>query len=307
MKKKLLIIAVLFVDALAVCAQVPTPEAEKPAEWSNRYQFIASLANTQFSKYQTGGGQNNITTGTIIDLSANRNTKYTVWNNNVLLALGVSRLGDAKTAKFRKADDRFTTSTKLTSKINEKIGYTALLDFRSQALEGLEYIDTTAIRISNIFAPAYLEAGLGATYTHPDFKINLSPLGGKFTFVLDTMLANKGKFGVTPGSAMRSELGARLEINAYKDINPSLNLRGNLGLFMNYKTTNKIDVRSDITASLKATKYIKVILAANYIYDHNITFDITDSNGVKMGYQAPRSQFSNIITIGFDYTIQQKK
>ena len=279
--------------------------AQAQANWSSHHQFLFSVSNAQFSKYQTGGGQNNITFGTIVDLTATRKTALSIWDNNLIFAIGLSRLGSAQTDKFRKSDDRFAINTKFTSKINEHLGYTALADFRSQSLPGVEYMDGKPMRISNVFAPAYLELGVGATYSNPTLKINASPLGSKFTFVLDTALSNAGKFGVEATKKFRGELGARVEINLNKKVNDNLTVKVKNSLFMDYKNPKYIDVNASMVATLKATKYIKVIFAANYTYDHDIKFSITDIDGNKLGYEAPRSQFNNMLTIGLEYIIDK--
>lgn len=54
----------------------------------------------------------------------------------------------------------------------------------------------------------------------------------------------------------------------------------------------------------KVNKYIKANVALAYIYDHDVKFDL-DENPLTPG--VPRSQFRQILSIGFSYDFGDSK
>lgn len=64
------------------------------------------------------------------------------------------------------------------------------------------------IKISDIFAPAYLLLTLGMDYMpNPYFSAFIALLAAKITFVNDPVLSAAGAFGATPGEKSRTEIG----------------------------------------------------------------------------------------------------
>ncbi len=60
-----------------------------------------------------------------------------------------------------------------------------------------------SVKISALFAPAYLLGSLGMDYKpKDDFSAYISPVTSKITIVADKDLANQGAFGVTPANMM---------------------------------------------------------------------------------------------------------
>lgn len=283
-------------------------------DWKNSATFNLNFNNTNLSTYWNGGGQSAMSINGLIGLKADYNKGKHVWNNSADLGLGYTRLGkksknDSIKNPFTKTDDRIILISNYGYKFKEDGRWSAAagLDFRTQFVEGL---DANRQKISDLFAPAYLIATLGFKYTSEDgnLKATISPIGAKITFVTDDSLSNAGAFGVDMGSTSRSQLGANLAASYSKNFTDDISLKTNLNLFADYETIDLVDVNWDATLTMKVNKYITASLALLYIYDHDIKFNIVDEDtGVPTGGTGPRSQFSNVINIGFVYNLKNYK
>ena len=125
---------------------------------------------------------------------------------------------------WRKNDDRLILNSLLGYKAAKYWIYTFYANFQTQLTNGNTYdSNNKGTLISALFAPAYLTYGPGFAFKKSDdFRINISPLAGRLTFVENDLLAAQGAFGVKPGENALYEFGASFD--AYYKINLAKNI-----------------------------------------------------------------------------------
>jgi len=242
------------------------------------------------------GGDESLSGTFLFKMDANKLKNRLAWDNHVELEYGFLRQG---TQKLRKSVDRILYTSKLGYQLrNPKWFATALMDFRTQFAKGYSYPNTDEY-ISKIMSPGYLNIGLGFDHKPNDhLSIYLSPLNGKFTFVLDDTLSEKGYFGVSPGNNVRSEFGGLVKCKYIREnIVENVTFETMLDLFSNYldKPAN-IDVIWDVKIDMKVNKYLSANLFTSLKYDDDI--DYIDKNGEN---KRPKVQFKELFGAGMSY------
>ncbi len=240
------------------------------------------------------GGQSNITLIGNLNLFANRTWENSKWENTLDLAYGFIKnnfIFDPD-ARIAKAEDKIDFSSKYGMKgWNEKVSYSALLNFRSQFDYGrVSPLEDTYI--SRFMSPGYVVFAIGLDYKPKNaLSIFVSPVSGKATFVTDDSLAATAAFGVNqikengdfyPGCRANSrvELGATVRVKYKDDIMENISLESQLELFSNYiDRPQNIDIRWNNAIVARVNKFITVNLFTDLIYDHDIKIGRVLSDG----------------------------
>jgi hypothetical protein len=240
---------------------------------TNPWKFIgvnkATISNTSFSNWNAGG-DNALSALFTLDYTLNYKTNTSKWDNRLLAVYGLNK---QEANPFKKTDDNIEFTSNYGRNITEHWLYAFELNFKTQFDKGYEKdsLDNEYVS-SNFLAPAYLTMSPGFEYKANDkFKVYLSPLASKITFVMDDTLSAKGAFGVDPGKKFRYELGFSVNSNWLYDFNDHFGMEHNLRLFSNFlgKPQN-IDVNYSGRFFIKATKFITVDFNIEMIYDDDI-------------------------------------
>jgi hypothetical protein len=293
MKKVLLALAGVLLS-LQGFAQQDSADARP---WRVGGNYSLQFNQAAYSNWQAGG-TNSITANSLVSLFANYQKGDWAWKNSLNLAYGLSYQEDI----FNKTDDRIELESRVDRKFRKNWNFSALLNFRTQFTDGFDQpgITEDSLKVSGAFAPAYTVLGLGLTYKPNDkFNAFISPLTTKVTIVGDERLSNLGAFGVDTGSTVRFEAGGYVNLSYNTPIAENIKLQSKLDLFSNYLDGNYkfVDVNAEIILFMKVNKYITANVALNMVYDHDIRFD-TNNDGVA---DAPRTQFREVIGVGFSY------
>ena len=224
--------------------------------------------------------------------------------------------------RIEKTEDRLDFATSYSLQASRQWKYSALITFKSQFANGYKYPNDSTL-ISAFMAPGYLTASLGFRYVKTEhFSFFLSPASGKFTFVCNQELADKGAFGVTkavidsigniiePGHNLLPEFGINVYANYNQSLSENIDLATNLTLYNNYLDPNKsnrwnIDVDWETTLNFSINKSIQTVLYLILKYDHNIDIPIYEViDGVKQQTGlGPRLQFKESLGIGLTYKL----
>jgi len=314
----LLSIVVLF--SAEACAQ--TTEAEKSIRtvskdtimgWKTGGLFGLNVSQASFSNW-AAGGQNTIALGGIVNLFANHKSEKSSWDT--MLDLGYGLLKQGKDADFIKTDDKLDFTSKYGRKASKDWYYAALVNFKTQMTAGYNYPNTVN-KISDLLAPAYVLAALGA-----DFKPNdiitafVAPVTSKNTIVNNDSLANAGAFGVkaatydddgkliSQGKKIRSETGGYVRVvyrqTLFKD--KSVSVTSKLDLFSNYRENpQNIDVSWETIIGLKVNKFITTTITTHLIYDDDVAIAVDRSGDGVLDGTGPRTQFKEVIAVGLSY------
>jgi hypothetical protein len=277
--------------------------AEVPADTSGKHWFIQGTSSLQFSQASftnwSSGGENSLGLVAWVNFKANYKKGKHVWGNNVDLGYGFNLLGKMDEAVYNKTNDKIELTTAYGYELhhNKKWYLTVLANFRTQFSAGYNYPDDSTL-ISNFMAPGYLVVGLGLTYAPATwFNAYLSPVSGRFTFVMDQQLADSGSFGVDPGKNMLGEFGTYFRANMNKDLAKNINLTTTLELFSNYlKDFGNIDVNWSLLLSLKVNKWLAASIQTQLIYDDDVMIKYDPDKPA-----GPRTQFKEMFGVGLTY------
>jgi hypothetical protein len=284
--KKIALTIMAVMTSLGLFAQ----EGRDTSYWKRNGDFTLNFSQVSFSNW-AAGGKNSVSGVALYNYAANYLKDRLAWDNSLNLGYGLLKEG---TGSMIKSEDKLEFSSKAGYKMapESKWFYSGLLNFRTQFANGYKYPDTDN-KISTLFAPAYLSFALGADYKPSDkFSLFLSPLGSKFTFVMDDELSSIGAFGVDRGKKFRAEMGGTLKSELKLPLMTNVDMVTALGLFSNYlHNPQNIDVNWDFRINMKINKYLSANLITNMIYDDDIAIDGKNS----------LVQFKQLFGAGFSY------
>lgn len=290
----LLLIAMFYLGITQLQAQAAAEESQ----WKKGATFTLNFSQTAMENW-AAGGQNAISGVGLFDSYANYAQGNFTWDNTLKIGYGTLKQDEQD---WFKSDDRLEFSSKYGQNAFENWYYSALVDFKTQFTKGFASVGDVD-HISNFFAPAYLNIAVGMDYKPNDnFTLFISPITGKMTFVNDTALANAGSFGVDAGDKFRAELGAYAKIGYKVELMENVNYSTQLGLFSNYMNNpQNIDINWDNLITFQINKYLNASLIFNMIYDDDIKFKESNSDGSTR--QVAKVQWKEMFALGLTYTL----
>lgn len=286
----------------ASIASTPAP-ASADTIWRKGGFFSINFGQVSFTNW-AAGGENSVSLNALSNLYANYKKGRSAWDNNINLAYGLLKQGDAE---LRKNEDKIDLTTKYGYDATKKAKwyYTVLFNFKSQFASGYTYTDTNKVEISKFAAPAYTLLAIGIDYKPKDyFSVFLSPITMKNTIVTDKILSDAGAYGVDSGKTIRSEMGAFLNVKFQKEIMTNVGLMTKIDLFSNYQENpENVDVNWELLITMKVNKYISASLSTQLIYDDNTPITVYEGKGKDKHVVAvgPRTQFKQVLGVGFAY------
>ncbi len=295
MKKIILLLMIVGVVSFGVNAQDDTakPEAQ-PDGWKYSGMFSLTAAQVGYSNWNAGGENSHSLNG-LAALKAEYKKDKHLWSNSLILGYGVMKQGDKE---LRKTDDNIELNSAYGYKASDVWYYTGVVNFKTQFTTGYKYDDKagTKIKLSNLFAPAYLNISAGMAYRpSPALSVFIGPLSGKMTFVNDDYLSDLGAFGVDPGEKSKSEFGGIVKVNYTKDLFKNVNMITKLTLFSSYtEKPQNIDVDWELLLNMKINKWLSANINLHMIYDDDIK---TRENGKVSG---PKVQFKEVFGLGLN-------
>ncbi|MBN2745253.1 MAG: DUF3078 domain-containing protein [Bacteroidales bacterium] len=303
----------IFVLTLTITFAITAFGQKDTSYWKTTGIFGVKLSQVAYKNW-SAGGENSLAAIGSFQYQATYLKDRVSWDNLLLADLGFLKQG---TDSLRKTDDRFEFNSKFGYGFNKSNHwfYSALINFKSQFMDGYDFTNDTPAYISNFMAPAYLKLALGIDYQQESkFTLFMSPATARWTFVNDQTLADAGSYGVeaavldtagtiiTPGKNVRFELGAFLRAAYSQDLMENINLLTKLELYSNYlDRPQNIDLDWQVVFNFKVNKYFTASISGHIIYDHDIKFGIDSNNDGAADYQAPRTQFKEVLGIGFNY------
>jgi len=296
MKKKnqnrYFLLLMLMATALPVFSQ---EGADTVKTWKISGNGALSFSQVSLTNWAEGG-DGSVSGTFLFGLNANMKKSKHYWDNSLAVEYGLVK---NESQGLRKSVDKLNFTSKYGYDIGKKWFFSFLYDFKTQFDKGYNYPNTDEY-ISKIMAPGYMNLALGFDYKpNENLSLFLSPLGSKFTFVLDDYLSSQGTFGVEPGDKFRAEMGALAKF-AYlkKSLITNVDFETKLELFSSYTDSPlNIDVNWDARFNMKINKYLSANLGATLRYDNDVKF--VDSEGVTHG---PKTQLKQLLGIGLAYS-----
>jgi len=307
--RKQITLLVLFSSATGISlAQTPAPV---DTSWK-KGGFAAINFNQVSLTNWAAGGENSVSGTALLSLFANYAKDKKSWDNQIDLAYGLTKTGEAR---VQKNEDKIDLNSKFGYKMDDsKFYYTVLFNFKTQFAEGFTK-PTYSIAVSKFISPAYLLYSLGIDYKPNDkFSLFMSPITGKTIIITDQDIADAGTYGndpmtidasgnITHGKKTFTQAGAYLRATYKNDIMTNVNLQTKLELFSNYlKNPQNIAVNWELLIVMKVNKLLSATVGTQMIYDDIITVPVEkEVNGVKVTVPGKRVQFKEVFGLGLAY------
>jgi hypothetical protein len=265
--------------------------------WTIHGQNTFLLSQSSFSNW-AAGGVNSFAANLVLDYDFDYKKAKWSWDNKTIFGYGLS---DQTGLGWRKNDDRLILNSLLGYKAAKYWLYTFYANFQTQFTNGYSYnSNNQKTLISGFFAPAYLTFGPGFAFKKSDnFRINLSPIASRITFVENDTLSSIGAFGVTPGNKTLYEFGASIDAYYKFDITKNIAFENILKLFSNYLKQPQ-NIYADYAANLfmKVNKFVTVNAGVELISDPNAKIPVM-KNGITEYHSL--LQTKQIFGAGFTY------
>ena len=336
--------------ALSAAEDAPAP-VEKPKYWNTTLLTNINFGQS-FLSHWVAGGYNTVSLAGNIDAGINYAKGKALWTNRLQLDYGGMYSADKPI--FQKTKDRIYFESKFGYETPVRhLSYSAALDFKTQFGDNYDYKSPTDAQFaefpdnpaaawreaaknnlkSGLFAPAYINLGLGALWTPaPWFSLNVAPLTGGVVIVSNPTLRNTygmdlrdNTYGdptakeskdaaIAAGDLVafrscRFELGAQIKADASWVINDNFSYTTQVALFYNYlKPTVEPRITWDNKVFWKLAKFFALTLSTNLIYDPLVKLTDKDGNLINAGTknEGKGVQFKEYLEFGFTYTISHK-
>jgi len=291
------------VDSKKVSDDLQKIEAMKADSlpWKLKFSIGGGITTVMLNNW-SGGGENTVTLKGLFLGSADYVDDRFSWDNDLDLGYGITKLGSES---FRKNDDRIILTSKASIKQTDILRYTAFLDFRTQFYQGLNYdkhdpVDTTKfLKISNLFAPAYLTGALGLEWTPiKEFKMLVSPLSSRSIFVLDDDLSRQGAYGVDSGAHIKTDIGGLINMNLDWIVFENVTWKSRFNAFCRYNAPDLWILTVENAILMKVNSFLSVGFMTDIFYDDRVP--VVRDNGTT----GPATQVRNQLIVTFQYSMQ---
>jgi hypothetical protein len=296
--KKTILLAFLIVAPVLLFAQ-DSEQPETPVKaWAKGGNISLLFNQAAFNHEWTGGGVSNIAGN-----------------------LSVSKLKDDDFK--RKTNDRFEINSLIGKEINESNWYYSFfLNFKTQMdsgyedtevavldgsgapiiINGTQLFETTQVKTTHFFSPAYIQAGPGLLWKKSDnLKVNIAPATSKIIIVHDeftnvgTLQADidafnmaGGYFGVEANKSIRYEFGASVGAYAKFNLMENISFENTLNLYSNYlEDPQNVDIDYMANVVMTVNNWITANIAFQAIYDDNAVqgFQIREALGIGLTHK----------------------
>ncbi len=250
--------------------------------WSYGLSSSFSLNGNYLSNWSRGGES---TLSSLLDITGRANynnaEEKTKWVNNWRLRYGFTWTDDEHGLKTN--TDILEMNSQFNKVLIDKLDFSSVFYFKTQVANGYNYPKGSPKELKSKFLnPGSFTIGVGAEYK-PNNKttLNFSPLSYKNTFVIDTVNINQTLHGVEKGSRSKQEMGGQLVLRSSLTLLKTFEVTNALRLFSNYLNKPKnVDVDWELGVEKQISWYFKIRLNLHLIYDDDVRFAVTDSNGL---------------------------
>ncbi len=287
--KKQLPLLILF--TLLFSSNFYAQEAKKDTSyWKKSSQFGANFSNAGFSDW-VAGGQNATGFNVFFNTKGEYTRDKTTWVNDLQLQYGILDNGSGS----RKSIDRLFFDSKVGRKLSKVWSLVGGLNFQTQFTAGYKYGETSAkdIKISNLFAPAFITEYIGVEWKpKPFFSMVFAPGAFRQTIVSDEGVFQKNDkgviqpaYGVPVGDSFKNDVAIMQFVAAFdKDIAKNVNLKLRYQLFIDAKNLPSTDNRLDAKLAAKINKYFSATFDLILLYDDDQSFQIQQARNLGLGF-----------------------
>jgi len=312
--KKVLFIIFLSSCAISLLAQ---ERQDTIGPWYTDGDISINFSQAYFNNW-AAGGENSLSGTGFLNYYANYREGKNKWDNTLNSAYGIMKSGDQD---LMKTDDKLELYSDYGYDAWGDWYYSTSFSLKTQFADGYDYKTDSTNPVSTFMAPGYISLGLGMEYSKSKiFKIIISPITVRNTYVLDNTLADAGAFGVDAaqyetrisgndttivktkdGENVKVAFGCKVRTVLDYEIWTNVNLKTSLELFSDYlDNPQNIDVDWQATLELKINDYLTTTISTQLLYDDDIRFPKTETiNGkeVTVG-TSPKLQVKEVLSVG---------
>lgn len=248
----------------------------------NFVKFTASLTvnQTQYENWTKGGENTFSGLGTLYF-----NHKYSKKRFNIEYVIDAQYGQNVVDKKSFKNTDYFRFNPSVGFDITDRWSYSAAATLKSQFANGYKS-RTDSTLVSAFMAPGTITLSVGITYQNkkkdPNFKVQMSPIGGNMTTVFNKELSDKGAHGLKAGQRTKNTFGSSLQIDLnYKFVKDKIGLSTYFFTFSNYRTNTFSEIRNSLDFSI--AKFLKISTFVNAVYDR--LAEIPGGNKIQLNYR----------------------
>ena len=239
--------------------------------WTKGISGLVGADVNSFNNWATRGKNLNssaINIGISLDVFADKTGEKYFWKNNGSLVLGWQKfqLDENDDSDFNKTADVFNIQSIYGRNINSKIAYSIMGELRTTFLE-------------NSFNPAYLDLGIGITWTPiKEFIAVLHPLNSNIVISDDDL-------------SFQSSLGFKIVADYNRKISNNVSYRSRLSSFLSYEDFDRL---------------------SNFTWINGLKFNIIKNIGIGIEYAMRRSKqetelldsdFQSYFILGISYNL----
>ncbi len=192
-----------------------------------------------------------------------------------------------------KNEDYFRINNTVAWKLSKYWSYSATSEVTSQFTIG-RVSRTDKTKRSNFMAPGYWKPAIGLTYSRAPWTVDVAPIGGSATFLLDGLISGKGGFGVAAGKKSVWKVGSSLRVEYKKNfLKNVVEFKSELYAFTNY--TKPATGRWETTCKIKAAKFLTTTIYTKLLYDQTANVP-----------HPKRIQYNYSLGVGLSYTFKNK-
>jgi hypothetical protein len=280
----------LILTAAGLSAQTDSTSTVITKPWKFTGTFAFNLNESTFTNW-VAGGDNQITTATILRPNLIFDNKKWSWETLLDVRHGLQKIGSDRT---KKSEDLIRLESKLGRHISKNWKFSGYYSFYTQARPSYDGDKL----VSTFMAPSYTNINLGFDFNPAkSLSIFMTPANIRTTYVLNDTISARGDFGVEPGKTVLVKFGPSFLISYKDEILKNVNVDTKFGFFQDILDgLGDPVINWDAIFSMKVNKYMATTFTFALFYDKNSTVDIKDANGVITGKEA-KIQFKQ--TFGF--------
>ncbi|SFS39443.1 DUF3078 domain-containing protein [Lutibacter maritimus] len=283
------------------------------SHWTKANKVRLIFTQNSFVNWSAGG--NNSIAGIVkINISKNYKNNHTTWFNELKTNYGLNK---EEKRELRKTEDLLEVNSTFGYRQNTNSNwyYSAKFNFKTQYTNGYKYPNTDK-PISKFFAPAYLFLGVGTEYAvkESNFKLYLSPVTNKTTFVFNQRLADEGAFGVkkasydtdgnliSEGEKTKIEFGMLATGEWKSEVMKNIQMANKLILYSDYLNNyGNIDIDWEINFDLTINKYVTANVGSHFLFDDDVKHKEDVNNDGTLDILGPKIQIKQVLGVGFIY------
>lgn len=274
--------------ALTIMAVAQTTEAEavlkkkleaKQSGWAKGGVVNMNFSQAAFSTKWPSGGTNSMTVASLVSVFANFSDGANVWDNNLDLGYGFSKLGSADLVK---SDDKIDLTSKYGREAYKAWYYAALFNFKSQ----MTPTEVAGVKVSEFLSPGAMLFAVGMDYKPSDMLTAfISPVTYKADMVMNDDFIPNDLNGDPLRDNVESQIGGYMRVLYKQPIMENINFESKLEAFSNYDNDpQNLYITWDNLLTMKVNQYVNA----------NISFNMINQPGMEVVYK-------EVLGIGLSY------